>query len=536
MRFVASALEKAQRRRASRKPQRLAAPDHEDLLLALGEADERDCALPQRLERGVCGRELPLPAVDHHEIGERLAVLDSALKVARHDLAHGGEVVRAFHRLHLELPILGASRAPVLEPDRRADGVGALGGRDVEADERARDAREAELATERVHRIGGALVRFQRGELELLEQVPRILLGQIDELATRAPLRNAHVRPLERALERLAILEVERYEELGGALSARQIGAREIRRENARIVFLLEVLDEVVLAREQLPAANAHDRDAGLVAVAGIAHHVAIASLDLDHHRRLLQTLEMAEHVAQLGGPLEIESGRRILHPLAHPTRDLIGAAIEKEEHLIDHRAVLDLRLREDARRLAPLDRVVEARALGHLVRHVVVARPHGEDALDDVERASHGTDVGVRTEVARPVVEQPARHEDARERLLNGHLDVRIALVVTQRDVEARPVFLDEIRLEDQRVRLGRHHDRVHVGDLPDERPRLHALRVIGGEVAAHTRAEPLGLSHVQDAPVPILPEVHSGRLGQVRDLEGNGLGRSHRLCCGGT
>ena len=123
---------------------------------------------------------------------------------------------------------------------------------------------------------------------------------------------------------------------------------------------------------------------------------------------------------------------------------------------------VLGLRLREDARRLAPPDVVVEAGPVGHLLRHVVVARPDGEEPLHHVERAPHGADVGVRPEVARAVVLQPARHPDARKRLLHRDLDVRIRLVVAQRDVEARLVLLDQVGLEDERMRLARHDDRV--------------------------------------------------------------------------
>jgi len=48
---------------------------------------------------------------------------------------------------------------------------------------------------------------------------------------------------------------------------------------------------------------------------------------------------------------------------------------------------------------------------------------------------------------------------------IVHRDLDVRIALVVAQRDVEARFVFLDEVRFQNERVRLGRHYDRLDSG-----------------------------------------------------------------------
>src|SRR6185312_7407914 len=112
-----------------------------------------------------------------------------------------------------------------------------------------------------------------------------------------------------------------------------------------------------------------------------------------------------------LGGALEVERLRRELHPLTHAARDLLRVALEEDEHLVDHRAILALRLRENARRLASLDEVVEARPLRHLLRHVEVARADREDALHHIERSAHRADVGVRSEVAAAVVDEVACH-----------------------------------------------------------------------------------------------------------------------------
>src|SRR6185312_3670816 len=102
---------------------RLAPAEEEDLLFPLREADERKLAEADRLQRGMRGVELALPAVDDDEIGERLLFFHTTREIARHDFVHRREVVDAFHRLHLELAVLGAVRPPVLEPDARRHGV-----------------------------------------------------------------------------------------------------------------------------------------------------------------------------------------------------------------------------------------------------------------------------------------------------------------------------------------------------------------------------------------------------------------------------
>ena len=65
----------------------------EDQLLALGQAGQGLVAQAQLVE-GRGGRtELALAAVDQHEVGQVLALLEQALVAPAHHLAHGGEVV-----------------------------------------------------------------------------------------------------------------------------------------------------------------------------------------------------------------------------------------------------------------------------------------------------------------------------------------------------------------------------------------------------------------------------------------------------------
>ena len=73
-------------------------PADEDQLLALGEDGDGLVAEAQLLEGRDRGPELALAAVDQHEVGQVLALLEQPPVAPPHDLAHRGEVVgRARH-------------------------------------------------------------------------------------------------------------------------------------------------------------------------------------------------------------------------------------------------------------------------------------------------------------------------------------------------------------------------------------------------------------------------------------------------------
>jgi hypothetical protein len=79
------------------------------------------------------------------------------------------------------------------------------------------------------------------------------------------------------------------------------------------------------------------------------------------------------------------------------------------------------------------------------------------------------------------------------------SRIDVRIRLVVTKGDVEAWLILLDQVGFEDQRVRFARHHDRIHVGELPDEGGRLETVGGVDPQVRANARTQTLRLPDIQ-------------------------------------
>ncbi len=169
-----------------------------------------------------------------------------------------------------------------------------------------------------------------------------------------------------------------------------------------------------------------------------------------------------------------------------------------------------------DARPLAALDVIQQARPLerADAVDDVDRARPEREQATDQVHRLVDTRCRSVRTEVPAAVVDELAGALDPREVVAQGHLDVRIALVVLEPDVEPGPIALDQVRLEEQglgdRVRLGHFDIDDLVDDAPD--PMDLAARRLFLPVAPDAAAQALGLADVDDIATDVLHQVDAG------------------------
>jgi hypothetical protein len=140
----------------------------------------------------------------------------------------------------------------------------------------------------------------------------------------------------------------------------------------------------------------------------------------------------------------------------------------------------------------------IQARPVRALVILEIAAGPHREDASDLAQRPAQVFDVGIRPQVARPVVADLARHREAWHRLLHADLHVREALVVLEQDVVGGMVPPDHRRFQQQRLGFGRGHDRVQV-----HRAGHHladpGLRLIARQVVPDPQHEALGLPHIQ-------------------------------------
>ena len=231
---------------------------------------------------------------------------------------------------------------------------------------------------------------------------------------------------------------------------------------------------------------------------------------------------------------------RRACHLRAQRLDERLLAALEEQLDLLDVGAVVGLGDGLDAGALAALDVVQQA---GPLERPLAVldvdrAGPEREQPPDEVHRLVDARRRGVRTEVAAAVGRQLAGPLDPREVVGQGDLDVRVALVVLEPDVEARLVALDEVGLEEQRLA-----DRVDLGDLDVDDPiddlADAMVSAVAGDlllpVAADAVAQALGLADVQDVAPGVLHQVHAGAVRESVERRGRGRG-SRRRCYAGV
>jgi hypothetical protein len=161
-------------------------------------------------------------------------------------------------------------------------------------------------------------------------------------------------------------------------------------------------------------------------------------------------------------------------------------------------------------------------------------AGPEREQPPDEVHRLVYRRRRRVRPEVARPVVDELACALDPREVVRQRDLDVRVALVVLEPDVEPRPEPLDEVRFEQERLGHGIGEGVFDVGDAVDyladsmhvaERPRRRLLLPVRADAAAQA----LRLADVQHVAALVLEQVDARPVGQ--SLEGGLELRGHAL-----
>ena len=128
------------------------------------------------------------------------------------------------------------------------------------------------------------------------------------------------------------------------------------------------------------------------------------------------------------------------------------------------------------------------------------------------------------------PSFGQLPRPLDAREVVVQRDLDVRVALVVLEADVERGLEALDEVALEQERLadRVG--HRVLEVHDPVDDRADQVLLdpgRLLL-PVAADAAAQARRLADVQHVPARVLHQVHAGPIGKL--LEDRLELRGHR------
>ncbi len=387
---------------------------------------------------------------------------------------------------------------------------------------------EAERPLQTLERLHAALAPALGAQTLLIEREPRVALGQLEDAALLAALGRAQLdRPAAAARERVA----QRRTAAELALDHQQRRNRDV----AAVVLQHELLRDL----RQLALGLVCEVEGLAVGEHAVAHledlRVGVAPVDRDGDGvertdrlvrdppALQQRAHRAQAVALERRLLELLRRRRRAHAPLQVALDRGEAAGQEVDHAVDARAVVLLRDEPDARRLAALDVVVQARAAAAAARLRTGARAEHEHLREHLERRAHALGVGVRTEVRPPGAVALAREVHARKVLVERDRDERIGLVVAQADVEARPVLLDEALLGQQRLRLGGDDDALDVLDA------RHHLGVAGaarhlrfGEVRRHALAHRLGLADVDDATGAVAKQVHARLVGQGAALLG--------------
>ena len=160
-------------------------------------------------------------------------------------------------------------------------------------------------------------------------------------------------------------------------------------------------------------------------------------------------------------------------------------------------RAVILFRDVANARRRAPLDLVLQARA-GAAVEHRIRAVAQQEYALQLVERAVHGTRAGEGAKILALGGPPPAMFAQLRKGMVARQQDIGKAFIVAQQHVVARFQLLDQVLLQQQRLGFGARGQKHH-------RPGFiyhpgNAGRVPRGpRVVRHPRPQVPRLAHIQ-------------------------------------
>ena len=549
--LVAHLLDQVERGRAARQHDRRLVPGHEDLLVRLGQAADRDVQ-PQALQLRHRGGELGLAAVDHEQVrAAAKALVGHALRgvAPPQHLGHGDEVVGLGERgLDLEAAVLGLVGPAVGEDHHRRHGEVPVQRGDVEALDPHRRRVEGERALQLQQRLVGAIVGIARAHHVAHQGVPGVLGGHVEQAALLAALR------APQAAAAPALLGEPPGDELGVGQLAGQVDLRGdvgglvvVALDKARHELLLahvEALVEDELRRADR-AALAHHEDAGaadgLLAVE--ADEVQAHARREDHLLAVVERVEVVEARLDAAGALEVEvrrGGAHLVGELPHylgavaAQKALDLAHVARVLHGVDHAGA-------DARPAPHV--VVEARAAllgqhhvgdGRLIRVLLEqalgalplragGKAYGDDLAQGVDGLAGGAGVGVGAEVARALAVLLARVLDRGEDVGLGDGDERVGLVVLVVHVEVGVVLRDEVALQDERLVLGAHHHVVEGLDHLHHERDLLAL-VLQRHVLAHAGAQVLGLADVDDLALGVLPEVAARVGGDPRDLLGEG------------
>ena len=370
---------------------------------------------------------------------------------------------------------------PALEPHQRAHRVAARIVGDVHAHQAPRHPLQAQVAAQRIDRVLRPLLGLEGLDPQALQQVTRVLLRQHHPAVHDAALRQRPVGGRFQFGQQVELRRRERQHHRASPAPRRAGSTAPGTRSGSSASSTPSTFSRNRCSRPTTLPSRTRSSTATASSPSRANPITSASPLPRISTADVSSSFSSQRSASRCSlGALEVLPLRRDRHLLPHPEPDVLRPALQELEHLVDHPAIVFLGLPADARRLASADVVVEAGPVPPLARNVVGTAAHRVDAAHDRQRPAQLGDVRERAEVARPLHVAPARDQHPRERLPRRHRDRGIALVVLQPHVEPRPVFLDQVVLEQQRLRLvGRHHG-LDVGDEAAEQDVLR-LEAIG-------------------------------------------------------
>ena len=372
--------------------------------------------------------------------------------------------------------------------------------------------------------LGHDLAPARSGEEVRLEGEGRVLLRHGDELALPPALGDqelhASLAELGQPLpEQRLLRDLGREQDLARRHHALRVELPQQRREELAVGGAAELVQEERLAAEQAAAAHEEDLDARLGPLARQAQDVLVLRLDRDDLLALADRVQRLDLVAEDAGPLELLLRGGLLHLGGQASGQVLVPALEEGLDVLHRPGVPLARLPPRARGVAPVDVVLEARALG-LPVDLDAAGPEREQRPHQAEGLAKGGRRVERAVVGRAVLLDPPGDQETRELLVRRQLQEGVVLVVPQDDVVAGPVPLDQVRLEDQGLELVGRDDVVEVGDVVDQRVGLRVARAGGLEVGADAGPDGRRLADVDHLPLGVLVEVDARPVREALEL----------------
>ena len=114
------------------------------------------------------------------------------------------------------------------------------------------------------------------------------------------------------------------------------------------------------------------------------------------------------------------------------------------------------------------------------------------------------------------PILQDTPRYVHARIFFLQGDLHIWIGLIILQADIIARPMLLDQIALENQRLDLRARKDRFKISNLRHHRTHLGRMIFIALEILPHTILQDNCLADINDLPLCIFHNIDTRRIRQ--------------------